>query len=88
MTGASGRCRLPLTAPDRLIELVAARLEGLAPGTVAALELLAAGEPLGIALLESMTAPEALEDAERQALIEVGKEACALAGSPGAPDRR
>jgi DNA-binding CsgD family transcriptional regulator len=66
--------RLPLTAPDRLIELVTSRLEGLAPDTVAALELLAAGEPLGIALLESMTVPEALEDAERQALIEVGKE--------------
>ena len=66
--------RLPLTAPDRLIELVAARLEGLAPGTVAALELLAAGEPLGLTLLESMTEPGALEDAERQALIEVGND--------------
>jgi DNA-binding CsgD family transcriptional regulator/tetratricopeptide (TPR) repeat protein len=66
--------RLPLTAPDRLIELVAARLEGLAPDTVAALEILAAGEPLGLALLESMTVPEALEDAERQALIEVGQD--------------
>ena len=66
--------RLPLTAPDRLIELVATRLEGLAPDTVAALELLAAGEPLGLALLESMTVPEALEDAERQALIEVSQD--------------
>ena len=66
--------RLPLTAPDRLVELVAARLEGLAPDTVAALEILAAGEPLGLALLESMTVPEALEDAERQALIEVGQD--------------
>jgi DNA-binding CsgD family transcriptional regulator len=66
--------RLPLTAPDRLVELVAARLEGLAPGTVTALELLAAGEPLGLALLESVTVPEALEDAERQALIAVDKD--------------
>jgi hypothetical protein len=66
--------RLPLTAPDRLIELVTTRLEGLAPDTVAALELLAAGEPLGLALLESMTVPEALEDAERQALIEVSQD--------------
>ena len=66
--------RLPLTAPDRLVELVASRLDGLAPDTVAALELLAAGEPLGLALLESVTVPEALEDAERQALIEVGKD--------------
>jgi DNA-binding CsgD family transcriptional regulator len=66
--------RLPLAAPDRLIELVATRLEGLAPDTVAALELLAAGEPLGLALLESMTVPEALEDAERQALIEVSQD--------------
>jgi DNA-binding CsgD family transcriptional regulator len=66
--------RLPLTAPDRLIELVTSRLEGLAPGTVAALELLAVAEPLEIALLESMTEPEALEDAERQGLIEVGED--------------
>ncbi len=63
--------RVPLTAPDRLIELVTSRLEGLAPDTVAALELLAAGEPLGLALLESVTVPDGLEDAERQGLIEV-----------------
>jgi DNA-binding CsgD family transcriptional regulator len=66
--------RLPLTAPDRLIELVATRLEGLAPGPVAVLELLAAGEPLGLALLESMTVPEDLEDAERQGLIVVDQD--------------
>lgn len=63
--------RLPLTAPDRLIELVTTRLDGLAPGTVAVLELLGAGEPLELTLLESMTAPEALEAAERQGLIEI-----------------
>ena len=63
--------RLPLTAPDRLIELVTARLEGLASSTLAVLELLAAGEPLGLELLESMTVPEALEDAERHGFIEV-----------------
>ena len=63
--------RLPLTAPDRLIELVTSRLEGLAPDAVAVLELLAAGEPLEFALLESLTVPEGLEDAERQGLIEV-----------------
>ena len=66
--------RLPLTAPDRLIELVTTRLEGLAPGTVAVLELLAAGEPLGLALLESITVADALEDAERQGLIEVDQD--------------
>jgi DNA-binding CsgD family transcriptional regulator len=66
--------RLPLTAPDRLIELVTARLEGLAAGTVAVLELVAAGEPLGLALLEAMTEPEALEDAERQGFIAVAQD--------------
>jgi DNA-binding CsgD family transcriptional regulator len=66
--------RLPLTASDRLIELVTTRLEGLAPSTVAALELLAAAEPLGFALLESMAEPDALEDAERQGLIEVSQD--------------
>jgi DNA-binding CsgD family transcriptional regulator len=66
--------RLPLTAPDRLVELVTARLEGLAPDTFAVLELLAAGEPLGLALLESITPPEALEEAERQGLIDVAQD--------------
>lgn len=63
--------RLPLTAPERLIELVTSRLEGLAPSTVAVLELLGAGEPMELALLESMTVPDALEDAERQGVIEI-----------------
>ncbi|HEY3735607.1 MAG TPA: helix-turn-helix transcriptional regulator, partial [Streptosporangiaceae bacterium] len=72
--GGMWTLRLPLTAPDRLAELVAARLAGLAPGTVAVVELLAAGEPLGLALLESLTVPDALEDAERQGLIEVGQD--------------
>jgi hypothetical protein len=42
--------RKPPTAPGRLVKLVAARLAGLAPGTVAVIELLAAGEPLGMAV--------------------------------------
>lgn len=63
--------RLPLTAPEPLTELVAARLAGLAPETVAVVELLAAGEPLGLALLEQLSAPSALEDAERHGLLEV-----------------
>jgi DNA-binding CsgD family transcriptional regulator len=72
--GGVWRLHRPLVASDRLAELVAARLEGLAPGTVAVVELLAAGEPLDLALLEAMTATAALEDAERQGLVEVSQD--------------
>ncbi len=63
--------RLPLTAPGRLVELVASRLSGLAPSTVAVIELLAVGEPLGVPLLEKIAEPAALEDAEAQGLVQV-----------------
>ena len=61
--------RQPLTAPGRLVELVASRLAGLAPGTVAVIELLAAGEPVGVPLLEKITDPAGLEDAEAQGFV-------------------
>ena len=63
--------RMPLTAPGRLVELVASRLSGLAPGTVAVIELLAAGEPLGVPLIEKITDPAGLEDAEAQGFVQV-----------------
>ena len=73
MAQASGiwSLRSPLTAAGRLVELVASRLAGLAPETVAAVELLAAGEPLGIPLLEKIADPAGLEDAEIQGLVHV-----------------
>jgi hypothetical protein len=46
------------------VELVASRLAGLAPGTVAVIELLAAGEPVGVPVLEKITDPAGLEDAD------------------------
>lgn len=61
----------PLTAPSRLVELVAARLSGLAHETVAVLELLAAGEPLAMSVLEKLADPAGLEDAEAQGLVQV-----------------
>ncbi len=54
----------PLTAPARLVELVASRLGTLAPGTVAVIQLLAASEPLGLPVLDQITEPGCLEDAE------------------------
>ena len=63
--------RRPLTAPGRLVELVASRLSGLAPETVAVIELLAAGEPLGVPVLEKITNQAGLEDAEAQGLVQV-----------------
>jgi len=61
----------PLTAPGRLIELVASRLGTLAPGTTAVIELLAAGEPLGLPVLEQITEPGCLEDAEARGFVHV-----------------
>jgi DNA-binding CsgD family transcriptional regulator len=61
--------RRPLTASDRLVELVASRLEGLAQDTIGVIELLAAGEPLSLELLESLTVHHAVEDAERQGFV-------------------
>lgn len=61
----------PPSAPERLVELVAGRLKRLQPETLIVLELLAAGEPLGFAILQSLTVPAGIEDAERQGLIEV-----------------
>jgi DNA-binding CsgD family transcriptional regulator len=66
--------RRPLTAPGRLVELVASRLGTLAPGTTAVIELLAAGEPLGIPLLEQITDPGCLEDAEARGFVRVGQD--------------
>jgi DNA-binding CsgD family transcriptional regulator len=63
--------RHPLTASDRLVELVATRLEGLAEDTTEVIELLAAGEPLGLELLESLTVQRAVEDAERQGFVDI-----------------
>jgi DNA-binding CsgD family transcriptional regulator len=63
--------RQPLTAPGRLVELVASRLSGLAPDTVAVIELLAAGEPLGVPVVEKVTNPAGLEDAEAQGIVQV-----------------
>ena len=61
----------PLTAPGRLVELVAARLSGLKPETVAVIELLAVGEPVGLPVLEKITDSESLEEAEAQGFVQV-----------------
>jgi DNA-binding CsgD family transcriptional regulator len=70
-TGGIWSLSMPLTAPGRLVELVAARLSGLAPDTVAVIELLAAGEPLGVPVLERIADPASLEDAEAQGIVQV-----------------
>ncbi|HEV2375260.1 MAG TPA: LuxR family transcriptional regulator [Streptosporangiaceae bacterium] len=70
-TGGIWALRMPLTAPGRLVELVASRLAGLAPETVRVVELLAVGEPLGVQVLEKTADPAGLEDAEAQGLVQV-----------------
>jgi DNA-binding CsgD family transcriptional regulator len=64
----------PLTAAGRLVELVAARLAALAPETATVLELLAIGEPLGAAVLEKLTDPAGVEDAEAQGLVQLSED--------------
>ena len=61
----------PLAPAGRLIELVAARLAGLPHETVTVVETLAVGEPLGIAVVETITSLEGLEDAEAQGLVRI-----------------
>jgi DNA-binding NarL/FixJ family response regulator len=70
-SGGIWSLHLPLTAPGRLVELVAARLAGLAPDTVAVIELLAAGEPLGMSILDKVADPASVEDAEARGLVHV-----------------
>ncbi len=66
--------RRPLTAPERLAELIGFRLAGMPAGTIAVAELLAVAEPLGLALLGTVTDPAGLEDAEAQGLIQVRRD--------------
>ena len=73
-TGGIWSLRRPLSAPARLVELVASRLGGLVPETVAVIELLAAGEPLGMPVLEKITSPDGLEDAEARGFVQVGQD--------------
>ena len=68
-TGGIWSLTRPLTPPGRLNELVASRLAGLHHATIAVIEMLAAGEPLGVPLLERITDPAGLEDAEAQGLV-------------------
>ncbi len=70
-TGGIWALHRPLSAPDRLVELVVSRLAGLAPEMVAVVELLAIGEPLGLTILEKIADPSGLEEAEAQGLVQV-----------------
>ena len=73
-TGGIWSLHRPIEAPGRLVELVASRLAGLAPETIALIELLAIGEPLGLSLLERLADPAGLEEAEAQGLVQVRKD--------------
>jgi DNA-binding CsgD family transcriptional regulator/DNA polymerase III delta prime subunit len=61
----------PLAAPERLVELVASRLHATSQDVMGVLELLAAGEPLGMSFLERLADMDAVEAAERLRLVEV-----------------
>lgn len=64
----------PLSAPDRLVELVASRLARLAPATIAVIELLAIGEPLGMSMLEKLAGSDGLDEAEAEGFASVHQE--------------
>jgi DNA-binding CsgD family transcriptional regulator len=59
------------TAPERLVELLSARLDGLPPETLDVVDLLAVAGSLGFELLDQLTSSAAAEDAERLGLIQV-----------------
>jgi DNA-binding CsgD family transcriptional regulator len=63
-----------LPASPRLVELVEHRFVGLADDDLAALELVAVGEPVAVDLLESLTAPARVDQLERRGLIDVQPE--------------
>jgi DNA-binding CsgD family transcriptional regulator len=59
----------PFHAPGRLADLLAAKLADLPPETGEVLDIVAVGEPVAFSLVEALTDPEALEEAERLGLI-------------------
>jgi DNA-binding CsgD family transcriptional regulator len=59
----------PFTAPPRLRELIAGRLQGVRAGERTALDLLALAEPLPFGLLVDMVGIEALERLEERGLL-------------------
>jgi DNA-binding CsgD family transcriptional regulator len=69
-TGEVWRMRGPLGANTRLTEVVQARLGRLGDDARAVAEVIALGEPLGAALLESVVAAPALDAADRAGLVE------------------
>ena len=77
--------RLPVPATPRLLDLVTDRLEGLPVGTRQVVELLAVGEPLGLAILESNCAADAVDDAEERGLVAIREEKGRTVASLGHP---
>jgi DNA-binding CsgD family transcriptional regulator len=60
-----------LAVPPRLAELVSARLADASSDERAVLEILALGEPLGLATLVELTSAEAVDSAERRGLLRI-----------------
>ncbi|HEX4815983.1 MAG TPA: LuxR C-terminal-related transcriptional regulator [Nonomuraea sp.] len=60
---------------ERLAELISARLGTLSPAETKALELLALGEPLGLAELVALTSAETVETLEERQLLQVNSDA-------------
>jgi len=69
--GEVWRLRGPLPSSDRVVELVRARLGGLAEEERAALELLAIGEPLGLAAFASLADESILSGLEERRFVRV-----------------
>ena len=62
--------RLPFAAPERLAELVAARLATLSDSAMDVADLLAIGEPLTFDLLEAIVGGDGVEEAERSGVVD------------------
>lgn len=69
--GGVWRLTGPIAVSNRLSDLVADRLDSLDDAAYSALEVLALGEPLGVSILEELSAAEAVELLERKGLVRI-----------------
>ncbi len=72
-TDGMWRLRGPLTAVPGLVDAIRDRLGTLQPRELAALEILAVGEPLGLEVLESLSDPTVVESLERKGLLTIAR---------------
>ena len=80
--------RRPLTTGRRLVELVVDHVRGLGEAGQQVLDLLAVGEPLPLTILEELSAPNGLDEAETKELVAIVQDGQRAVRPPRTPDVR